>query len=217
MISHTLKYIFIHIPKTGGNSLQTFLIDSSSNVVKGKGNEWGPTEGLSVFPEKDVKHPEDWEIKHEDINYYYRYYSYGLVDNYIKFSIIRNPYDRAISHYFFRKGREFPDFDKKEFISWLTKAQLFNPNEKHVVANVQKNQIDYLMFGGKMSMDYIIKFENLKEDLNKIPFIKNMDLTDYPHLNASKRNNYRDYYDDETKSLVEKIYKKDLDYFKYKF
>ena len=33
MISHKLKFIFIHIPKTSGNSLSLFLKDLIDNVV----------------------------------------------------------------------------------------------------------------------------------------------------------------------------------------
>ena len=33
MISHTLQFIFIHIPKTSGNSLSLFLKDCISNQV----------------------------------------------------------------------------------------------------------------------------------------------------------------------------------------
>jgi hypothetical protein len=217
MISHKLKYIFIHIPKTGGNSLHNFLKDSSDNPILIGKNSWGSKDKVEVFKEECVNHPKDWDIKHVGIHYYYRYYNDKLVNNYIKFSIIRNPYDRAISFYFFKK-EQHSDFNKKEFISFLTTAQLFNPPKQiQNLYALQKNQVDYLMFKGKMSMDYIVKLENLKEDLNKIPFIKEMNLDSYPHINSSKRSHYRDYYDNETKSLVEKIYKKDFDYFNYKF
>jgi hypothetical protein len=38
-----------------------------------------------------------------------------------------------------------------------------------------------------------------------------------PHLNASKRAGYRDYFDDETRAIVADWFREDIDLFGYRF
>ncbi|MDH3378911.1 MAG: sulfotransferase family protein, partial [Gammaproteobacteria bacterium] len=73
MISHKLKIIFIHVPRTAGTSIEMALI----------GKDW-----WDVDP--DTKHI-DW-VKAKEV--YAEYW-----DKYLKFSVVRNPWDWLASLY----------------------------------------------------------------------------------------------------------------------
>ena len=49
MISHILKFIFIHIPKTAGNSLSLYLKDYVANEVIQKDSNLGSNQGIQVL------------------------------------------------------------------------------------------------------------------------------------------------------------------------
>ena len=51
MISHKLQFIFIHIPKTSGNSLSLFLQDFTDNKVIQKESKLGKKQGISILCE----------------------------------------------------------------------------------------------------------------------------------------------------------------------
>lgn len=76
MISHKLKFIFIHIPKTSGNSLSLFLKDIIDNVVIHRDGKMGEKQGISIICEKTKK-----DIKHESIDYYKKLYG-EKINNY---------------------------------------------------------------------------------------------------------------------------------------
>jgi hypothetical protein len=68
-----------------------------------------------------------------------------------------------------------------------------------------------------IDIDFIGRFENLQEDFNKIANRIGINYSELPHL--LKRNNahYTSAYDDKTRSLVNEIYKDEIDYFNFKF
>ena len=65
-------------------------------------------------------------------------------------------------------------------------------------------------------MDYICRFETLREDAvavsDKIGFRLKL-----PHLRKSKHRHYSEYYDTEAREIVANAYKKDIEYFGYQF
>ena len=72
MISHKYKCIFIHIPRTGGSSIELAI----------KGRVWW-TGNL--------------QEKHMSASETRKYYGEKIWNNYFKFSFVRNPWDRIIS------------------------------------------------------------------------------------------------------------------------
>ena len=66
-------------------------------------------------------------------------------------------------------------------------------------------------------MNFIGRFERLNEDWARIA--KEIDVNPLlPHRNASKRvATYRDYYDDESRAMVQEFYKEDLENFNYEY
>ena len=77
MISHNLKFIFIHIPKTSGNSLSLLLKNFIDNVVIQRASRMGEKQGIDILCEKtkkDIKHKKVawWSIKGTPLTGYAR-------------------------------------------------------------------------------------------------------------------------------------------------
>ena len=70
---------------------------------------------------------------------------------------------------------------------------------------------------GKNTMDFIGKFENLQEDFNTLCDKIGIPERQLPHQNKSEHGYYSEYYNNETREIVEEKYAKDIDYFKYSF
>jgi len=65
-------------------------------------------------------------------------------------------------------------------------------------------------------IDYIIKYENLEEEFKVIQDIfdiKNL----LPKINTTTHKIYQEYYNDNTRNIISKIFEEEIDIFKYKF
>ncbi|MCW8925713.1 MAG: hypothetical protein OQJ84_05595, partial [Xanthomonadales bacterium] len=69
---------------------------------------------------------------------------------------------------------------------------------------------------GRVSMDYIIRFESINEGFSHVSAKIGLD-TELPHLNASKRVDYREYYDGRTREIVARWFAEDIEVFAYEF
>lgn len=129
------------------------------------------------------------------------------VDDYFKFMFCRNPWDRLVSIYFSREQHFGVDHGSfKEFVHWI--KPFITPG---------KQQILYIMDRDwKPNIDFIGRFENYEEDWDKVCKKLGRDM-ELPHLNKSEHKPYWEYYDDETREIVARKYKDDIEYFNYKF
>ena len=132
-----------------------------------------------------------------------------------KFCFSRNPYDRAISLYeYFKKdlpeGTTFHDFIGTITKKGVQPIGLYN-SVGFSSCNPQLRWIE------NVKIDFYGTYENLGQDFNFV--LRSLGLPEVPllHLNKSKRSDYTDYYDFETKRRVEEFYKEDFDFFNYPF
>jgi hypothetical protein len=127
MISDSCKFIFIHIPKTGGNSLTEFLKDLSTHKIIYGDNHFGKNKSISIM-DKGI------DIKHFPLILYKKFYA-DKFQEYFKFTIVRNPYDRIMSLFFWHKRKQAPldevIFKEDEFKNFIINYQKFDPNFKH--------------------------------------------------------------------------------------
>lgn len=187
MISNKYQCIFIHIPRTGGTSIENVLRDRLIPVA--------------------------WGSSHEKIK---KYKNFAQFNNYFKFAIVRNPFDRLVSIFTYQsKGGNggAKDIARSKKIGTDFKKFCFDfmPN-----SGFNSQQFDYLNIHDKVAVDFVGRFEKLNDDFKKIANRLRLKYP-LPHVRKSKHKPYRDYYDKETKQFIGNFFKKDLKYFKYKF
>jgi hypothetical protein len=211
MISNKKKFIFLHIPKTGGSSIEKALCRySNKKVYKIPGN------GIGL----PGKHYKIKTIKNE--------YGTDMLNDYFKFTFIRNPFDRAVSFYAFCRYLPVEKFLKskktslnKEWLSLSKEARKKDFND-WIISEFGKipsfsiwpylcNENDEII------VDFIARFKNIQRDFNIICEHIHVNIK-LPHINKRKRKiNYRNYYNNKAKNFISKYCKKEIEYFKYKF
>lgn len=230
-ILHSAKIIFVHIPKTGGGTIEKTL------GIYGKDNNGNLNPDLSLlygkYENKFLQHLTISEIRKINIKDF---------DTYKKVSFVRNPYDKIVSEYLWRvqmygkRKLEFKEYiieevvPRKNNINKFVKNFYKNENIVHYLDPHYINQVDYLFHNKVLAVDEIGKFENFVGDFKRIFNIKpnnikihksKIDYTYYlikkllPKFLANKM--YRKYYDYETRELITKEYDEDLKTFNYKF
>jgi hypothetical protein len=130
-----------------------------------------------------------------------------------KFCFSRNPYDRAVSLYEYFKPslktvNSFSDFIRLISERGVKPIGLYNSVDLSS-CNPQIRWIEHV------KIDYLGSYENLNSDFNRILNKLGLPETNLFYLNKSKRKDYRDYLDKESKELIESFYAEDFEYFNY--
>jgi len=206
MISEQHKIIFIHIFKTGGQSLDHFF-------------GWNKQKVKNSIVNKNLK----YRSSHSCSEYLNLLEDSGFASNfdedcwnkYFKFAIVRNPYDRVISFYHYLQNKFKFKIGFNEFI------KLFHTNQKLLMqkTRISKSHLEDMKktmcwFLDK-DIDKIYRFEDSSTwtEIAKLNSINN----EIEHSNKSKHKHYSEYYNEESKKIIELLYKEDLDRFNYSF
>ena len=164
---------------------------------------------------------------HTPIKKYELIYSKSDFNQRFKFTVVRNPWDRVVSAFYFLKEGGFGDEDPKWIDEHINSHKDFESFVKNGLASeaVQeklhfKPQISFLQNDlGEIPIDFIGKFENLNDDLATIS--KNLGFeANLDHNNKTqgrKGKSYRDYYNKKTREIIKEIYQIDIKYFEYEF
>ncbi|MDJ0825028.1 MAG: sulfotransferase family 2 domain-containing protein [Rhodobacter sp.] len=202
MISHEHKFIFIHLRRTGGNSIENALGGIRLYDRSGKETRnWDDTlhRGPSQYKENYRGH-----YLHDDAMKVRDLFPEEF-KTYLKFSIVRNPWAQCLSLFFrLNKGNT----DPQAFRDFIQNALAVKGTVPH-----------YSIFDedGKCLVDYIGRFETIDEDFAHI--CRKLGLTGIrlPHHNRSLSTDYRRFYDAETAQRVSEIYAEDIKRFGYAF
>ncbi|MGB7452385.1 MAG: sulfotransferase family 2 domain-containing protein [Lysobacterales bacterium] len=137
-----------------------------------------------------------------------------------KFTLVRNPWDKVVSHYEYRLKRNKTEIAARNisFSEWVIKT--YGPDKDPFYYNNPKAfqpQVEWLKDDeGKISIDFIGRFESINEDFDQIKSVIGLEA-ELPHLNASKRAGYQSYYDDESREIVADWFREDIELFGYCF
>src|SRR6185369_10940323 len=151
MISLQKRFLFVHIPKTAGNSIQSVLRDYSEDQLIALRKE---QDGIERFGLRSTK----YKIKkHSTLNEYHRALGEEQFRDLYKFTCVRNPWDRMVSYYF--TPTQNPEtWNRKKFREIISKAMSvadylrLEEGEEDPFANV----------------DHIVRFENLADDFGAV-------------------------------------------------
>ena len=152
-----------------------------------------------------------------DLNVPYR-------EQYRAFAVIRNPWDRVVSRYFFAK--KVIEVEKKVDPSYANVSSFEAFLEERHQWGSQKFMWHRAVRGWFPALDHvtddtgtvrcdIIRFENLNEDLIKYFNIPMMSRA--RNVTALNKGTYMDVYNDKTRQIVADWYARDIDCFGYDF
>ena len=198
MISFQKRFLFVHIPKTGGNSIQSILAPySEDEIVRRPGQD-----GVERF---GVSNPKYKLKKHSPLADYRAALGDEQFSCLYKFASVRNPWERMVSFYFTPvQGKEW---DRKAFKKTVSKTL---------------SAADYLRLDAGepepfSNMDRIIRFENLAEDFGLVCADLGISSASLPKYNRSEREHYSKYYDAELRALVAERFAAEITRFGYTF
>ena len=200
MISLQKRFLFVHIPKTAGNSIQTILRHySEDEIVALRADQ----DGIERF---GLRNPKYKIKKHSTLAEYRAALGEAHFQDLYKFTCVRNPWDRMVSYYF-GTTQLVETWDRKEFRKLMLRAL---------------SVTDYLRLDqGKedpfSNVDYIMRFENLADDFRTVCETLGILPVTLPQYNRSSREHYSKYYDDELRELVRARFAAEIERFGYIF
>ena len=204
MIYDKFKCIHVHVPKCAGTSIAYAF----------RGYWYDPWDKINKIHEG---HATASEIKK-------LYATKEQWNNYFKFAIVRNPFERIASAYnFLIKESQSRFINRIRFRSFVLRKNEFkrmlgseNKLNKKSYHYVVKPAVDFLFENDKLLVDYIGRYEKLEETWEIICDKLKIKMK-LPHKRIRPHKYYKEYYDEETKRIVEETYKKDIEIFGYEF
>jgi Sulfotransferase family len=200
MISFQKHFLFVHVPKTAGNSIQSVLRDySEDELVALRGEQ----DGVERF---GLRNPKYKTKKHSTLAEYREALGNEQFRSLYKFTCVRNPWDRMVSYYF-TPTQKVTAWDPKKFRKVISRAL-------SIAEYLQLDKDEGDPFG---NVDYIMRFENLAGDFRIVCAALDISPPGLPQYNRSTREHYSKYYDDELRELVRERFAAEIERFGYAF
>ena len=213
MISIQKKFLFIHVHKTGGHSLQNVLKDFSEDKIECTSDIHDGIERYAVRSEKYTSR------KHMSLSDYKKVVEPEVFNALYKFATIRNPWDKMISFYF-SPHRRIEKWDREDFVKLIREV----PSLRSFIGLESNGQKVLRRLGWTLRnepldrhVDFIMKFENLENDFKLVCNELKIPTVDLQKRNASKHHHYSTYYDEELIKIVGKRFEDEIEYGEYRF
>lgn len=207
MICEKSKCIFIHVPKTGGTSIEHCLsINEGDELPKGV-----HFSSLPIEMQKKYCLGLNSCAQHKTICEYDK----AQRDKLFTFGFVRNPWDKAVSEYSFIKQRNPKDMFGVTFENFLTNWIWKKEGKSY---NYHKSTQSAFLFGKNrdFSPDFIGSFENLTKDFDYVCSILNI-KSRLKKINKSKHKPYQEYFTPPLIDFIGEKYEEDVKRFNYKF
>ena len=210
LVSHTHKFIYLKTRKTAGTSVEAYFdqfclppneLHGQHDLV-GRQSKYGICSGRNnlthIEPNIDTdvqaysvyNHMSAEELKQELGN--------EIWSSYFKFCVVRNPWDRAISMFWFKdsllryKLEQNPDLSFDEIIKQFEYWSGTVPNKRWVEPDYNIWSID-----GQCIVDDVVRYETINEDCARLSLKFGKEFTELPRYKTESRKQkhpYQSYY-----------------------
>ena len=215
-ISHQYRFIFLAYPRTASKSVRKVL-DPYSDIQGVHPTKTGPRHPFAQhMPAREAKKVFD----RKGWNWF----------DYRSFCVVRNPYARVVSlfhHYHSMRTRRAPGLALIPRLKALVKYRLERPlSFKAYVLGMDKSRgmmmplHDFIHDdAGNCLVNDVLKYEELARELPRYLHRLGIqiDPQDIPVLGASGIQSYKEYFDTETRGIVENLYEYEIERFGYRF
>lgn len=206
IICHSGQWIFIKGQRTAGSSIQYALQKycKQGDIIT---KMWEMPNNYQVRESRTIKF-----ISHDGANKIKSHVGEKRWQKYFKFTFDRNPWEKVVSLYcYLRKLKRIESSCPFDRYIRTTKPSA-------LALNIPRYSLD-----SKIAVDFIGRYENLVLDFEYV--CKKIKITPIPNLQILKQTNkskygprrYQDWYSNETKEIIDKIFTDEIEYFGYKF
>jgi hypothetical protein len=212
LISDSRQVLFVHVPKTGGVSVEDTVKEACPDARKAR-----PALGRHATLGKILKHEPQ-------------------VADYWMFGFVRNPWARMVSWYSMISQwdrRHGPASGKPQDVKhgsmrdgnemWRAAAAYADFSEfvmrgTEELPRVGTPQISYLRAPRHdRQVDFIGRTESFAEDLQRVQVQLGLEPSVPVHKNKSRHGTYHDYFTDETRQRIAEVYAEDVELFGYSY
>ncbi len=227
MICREFHFLFVHVPKAAGQSIEQFFLDRL-------GADWNADRERFLLQANEDTSRGTEKLAHLSAAEYVDdgYLAREEFDRLFKFSFVRNPWTRILSEYRYRNYFSHRSF--RDFVLHKLPRPGWDDQYRHVMP-----QYDMLHdTDGRLLVDFVGRFESLHDDFRTVCGKLGIENAELPHRNPSDKksrdtkrkvrnwlyfngenriNRLADFYDDETRDAVADYYRKDIQAFGYEF
>jgi hypothetical protein len=186
IISHSLRYVYIGVPRTGSKSMNRWLMDHY-------GGEWVGTH-------------HQWQVPME-------------AHDYLIFTLVRNPYERAVSGWFHIPWID-PPKDRPKPVSFFA-AEMQQLIQEQTARRAAGDNQPYLQqeYVAQSGVSLLLYHESLPDCLKALPFVDADQMPPFPHMEEAgprPAGNFFDIFTNEDEHLVWEFAHGDFDALGYR-
>lgn len=164
-----------------------------------------------LYPVYKVLKPFYMYYEHMPASFVKKHLDDEIWNNYFKFCFERNPYDKAISSYYWNNRNASNPPNISDYIKNLKDRPLNRPLSSWYIYSINN----------EIAVDFVGRFENMEDDLSyikqKIGLPEDIKLPKTKHNYRKDKGHYSELLDDEARSRIEKICSRELKAFSYKW
>ena len=217
ILSHDRRYIFVHIPKTGGTALTQALearATASDLLIGDTPKALRRRKRVAALAETGQARGRLW--KHATLADLEGLVAREEFARYFVFTLVRNPWDRIVSYYHWLQAQNWDHAAVRRAKSSDFSGFL---NAQDMRRGLSVPYGAYLRDGaGRDRGTLYARLEHLEADLAPLWTHLGFDLSPIARANASERaRDYRSYYSAEDAALVGRLAAEDIARFGYRF
>jgi hypothetical protein len=209
ILSHSKKFIFVHVYKVAGISIRQVL--QPYHDMTAKDFPWYMNLKFKIGDRYQLF--SDWAINHIRAREIKKYLPVNEFNEYFKFCFVRNPWDWQVSLYHFML-----QYKKHPQHKLIANMKTFDEYIEWRIENDFELQKDFIYDeNDNILMDFVGRFESLQEDFNEICLRLEIPTVELPYANKSSHKPFREYYNAHTIRLVREAFREDIELLNYDF